>query len=309
MSRAALLALPPPASRRPGGFLGRLRRDTHLGPHDDPREHRLAGHRRTPRAGDRSPHGSRGLRRDDGRRRNLGWGRLVTYRHHAWWLGSRLSNGHRRCWLDCTNLDCTVVDDLVGVSTAVRGPLERVLVQPDACGGLDFPLEPFVVCTAAARFVGLGRYRTIAALLITQFVGFPAALAFGYAGERLGAKPAIFVAIAAYAGATVWSYFMTEVWEFYALATAIGLVQGGVQSLSRSFYARIIPVAQAGEFFGFYNMAGKFAAVLGPLLIGVTGALSGSPRLAILAILLLFIAGAWLLSLVRDIERDTQSAD
>ena len=149
----------------------------------------------------------------------------------------------------------------------------------------------------------------IAALLITQFVGFPAALAFGYAGERLGAKPAIFVAIAAYAGATVWSYFMTEVWEFYALATAIGLVQGGVQSLSRSFYARIIPVAQAGEFFGFYNMAGKFAAVLGPLLIGVTGALSGSPRLAILAILLLFIAGAWLLSLVRDIERDTQSAD
>ena len=102
---------------------------------------------------------------------------------------------------------------------------------------------------------------------------------------------------------------MTEVWEFYALATAIGLVQGGVQSLSRSFYARIIPAEQAGEFFGFYNMAGKFAAVLGPLLMGVAGALTGSPRLAILAILLLFIAGAWLLSRVRDIERDPPSAD
>jgi len=140
----------------------------------------------------------------------------------------------------------------------------------------------------------------IVALLITQFVGFPAALAFGYAGERLGAKPAIFVAIAAYAGATLWSYAMTEVWEFYALATAIGLVQGGAQSLSRSFYARIIPRAQAGEFFGFYNMAGKFAAVLGPMLVGVAGALTGSPRLGILAVLLLFIVGALLLSLVSD---------
>jgi len=140
----------------------------------------------------------------------------------------------------------------------------------------------------------------IVALLITQFVGFPAALAFGYAGEHLGAKPAIFVAIAAYAGATLWSYAMTEVWEFYALATAIGLVQGGAQSLSRSFYARIIPRAQAGEFFGFYNMAGKFAAVLGPLLVGVAGALTGSPRLGILAVLLLFIVGALLLFLVPD---------
>ena len=104
---------------------------------------------------------------------------------------------------------------------------------------------------------------------------------------------------------------MTEVWEFYALAAAIGLVQGGVQSLSRSFYARIIPAGQAGEFFGFYNMLGKFAAVLGPVLIGVAGALSGSPRLAILAILVLFIAGALLLSLVqeRDRARSPQAAD
>ncbi len=150
----------------------------------------------------------------------------------------------------------------------------------------------------------------IVALLITQFVGFPAALAFGQAGERLGAKPAIFAGIAAYAGATVWSYFMTEVWEFYALAVAIGLVQGGVQSLSRSFYARLIPAGQAGEFFGFYNMLGKFAAVLGPVLVGVAGALTGSPRLAILAIVLLFIAGALLLSFVQehDAVRSPQAA-
>ena len=142
----------------------------------------------------------------------------------------------------------------------------------------------------------------IVALLITQFVGFPAALAFGHAGERLGAKPAIFIGIAAYAGATVWSYFMSEVWEFYALAAVIGLVQGGVQSLSRSFFARLIPDGQAGEFFGFYNMLGKFAAVLGPVLVGVTSAVSGSPRLAILAVLLLLVAGAVILSFVPDRE-------
>ena len=140
----------------------------------------------------------------------------------------------------------------------------------------------------------------IVALLITQFVGFPAALAFGYAGERFGAKPAIFVSIGTYAGVTVCSYAMTEVWEFYALATVIGLVQGAVQSLSRSLYAQIIPTAQAGEFFGFYNMAGKFATVLGPLLMGITASLTGSSRVAILTILILFVVGAALLCLVRE---------
>ena len=146
--------------------------------------------------------------------------------------------------------------------------------------------------------LGFDPHSLIVALLITQFVGFPATVAFGHAGERLGAKSAIFAGIATYAGATVWSSFMTEVWEFYALAAMIGMVQGGVQSLSRSFYARIIPAGQAGEFFGFYNMVGKFAAVLGPVLVGVGGALSGSPRLGISTILLLFILGALLLSLI-----------
>jgi len=90
------------------------------------------------------------------------------------------------------------------------------------------------------------------------------------------------------------------VWQFYALATVIGLVQGAVQSLSRSLYAQIIPTAQAGEFFGFYNMAGKFATVLGPLLMGITAALTGSSRVAILTILILFMVGAALLCLVRE---------
>lgn len=140
----------------------------------------------------------------------------------------------------------------------------------------------------------------VAALLITQFVGFPAAIAFGRAGERLGARPAILAAIGVYAGATVWSFYMSQVWEFYVLAGVVGLVQGGVQSLSRSLYARLIPAEKAGEFFGFYNMLGRFAAVLGPVLVGIAGMVSGSPRLGILAVLLLFVVGAALLCLVPE---------
>ncbi|MBA1332025.1 MFS transporter permease, partial [Candidatus Endoriftia persephone str. Guaymas] len=98
-----------------------------------------------------------------------------------------------------------------------------------------------------------------------------------------------------------------EVWEFYALAVAIGLVQGGIQALSRSLFARLIPPGQSGEFFGFFNMLGKFAAVLGPLLMGWVGVLTGDPRLAILSVSLLFIIGALLLSRV-DIKAGETAA-
>jgi UMF1 family MFS transporter len=82
------------------------------------------------------------------------------------------------------------------------------------------------------------------------------------------------------------------------MAIAIGLVQGGIQSLSRSLYARIIPAGKSAEFFGFYNMLGKFAAVLGPVMVGWVGMASGNPRIGILTLLLLFALGAFFLSRV-----------
>ena len=84
---------------------------------------------------------------------------------------------------------------------------------------------------------------------------------------------------------------MQAIWEFYALAVVIGLVQGGIQSLSRSLYARLIPQDRAGMFYGVYNMLGKFAAVIGPLLVGWVAAVSGDSRLGILAVLFLFVGG------------------
>jgi len=138
----------------------------------------------------------------------------------------------------------------------------------------------------------------IAALLIVQFVGFPSALAFGWIGERIGPKRGILIGLAIYGAITLWAFFMTETWEFYGMAVAIGLVQGGVQALSRSLYARLIPKKASAEFFGFYNLLGKFAAVLGPILVGWLAVLSGSNRVSILVLLVLFAAGAFLLTRV-----------
>lgn len=150
--------------------------------------------------------------------------------------------------------------------------------------------------------IGFDMDNLITALLITQFVGFPAALAFGYLGERTGAKSGILFGIGVYIAVTIYAVFMDDVSEFYLLAVVIGLVQGGVQSLSRSFYARIIPPNKSAEYFGFYNMLGKFAAVLGPVMIGSVTLMTGSPRLGILTIVALFIGGALLLLFVDEKE-------
>ncbi len=119
--------------------------------------------------------------------------------------------------------------------------------------------------------IGFESTDLIIALLITQFVGFPAAIVFGRLGEKWGVRKSIYLAIFAYIIITFWGVLMTKPIEFYLLAIAIGLVQGGIQALSRSYYSRLIPKGQEGEFYGFYNMLGKFAAILGPLLIGVVG--------------------------------------
>ena len=119
--------------------------------------------------------------------------------------------------------------------------------------------------------IGFESNDLIIALLIVQFVGFPAALIFGRLGEHWGVRPSIFLAIGVYIAVTIWGSMMREKYEFYVLAVVIGLVQGGIQALSRSYYSRLIPKNQAAEYFGFYNMLGKFAAILGPALMGVVG--------------------------------------
>jgi UMF1 family MFS transporter len=147
--------------------------------------------------------------------------------------------------------------------------------------------------------LGLPSQSLIIALLITQFVGFPAAIGFAKLASRIGTQRSILLGIGVYLGVTVFAYFMTTALEFYLLAMVIGLVQGGVQALSRSFFSRLIPEAEAGEFFGFYNMLGKFAAVIGPALMGLVGLLTHSPRVSILSLSVLFVGGGYLLTRVQ----------
>ena len=147
--------------------------------------------------------------------------------------------------------------------------------------------------------LGLKQDSLITALLITQFVGFPAALAFGWLGKRTGPKTGLFIGIAVYTGAAAYAYFLDSEIEFYALAIVIGLVQGGVQSLSRSLFGRLVPAGKSGEFFGFYNLMGKAAAILGPLLTGFVALTTHSSQLAIVSVSILFIIGAAFLSRVK----------
>lgn len=163
------------------------------------------------------------------------------------------------------------------------------------------------MCVDYGLSLGFPQSALIAALLITQFVSFPAALAFGWLGSRIGARGGVLVAIAVYIVATFGAYHMDSVGDFYWLAATVGLVQGGVQALSRSYFGSLVPAGKQGEFFGFYNMMGKFAAVLGPVLVGITALVSASPRAAILSIEVLFIAGGALLVYVGRVERPARA--
>ena len=175
--------------------------------------------------------------------------------------------------------------------------------------------------------IGFESNDLIIALLIVQFVGFPAALIFGRLGERWGVRPSIFLAIGVYIAVTIWGTMMREKYEFYVLAVVIGLVQGGIQALSRSYYSRIIPKNQVAEYFGFYNMLGKFAAILGPALMGIVGLMmrnvlmpenpsaeelievgQDAARWSIASIIVLFVIGAVLFYFV-DEEKGLIEAD
>jgi UMF1 family MFS transporter len=167
----------------------------------------------------------------------------------------------------------------------------------------------------------------IVALLIVQFVGFPAALAFGKLGERWSVRKSIYLAIFIYMAVTVWGTMMTQKTEFYILAVVIGLVQGGIQALSRSYYSRLIPKNQAAEYYGFYNMLGKLAVILGPALMGLVGLIvkrvlmpvAPTPaqviavghlasRWGMASLLILFVAGAILFYFVDEEKGKAQAA-
>ena len=153
----------------------------------------------------------------------------------------------------------------------------------------------------ANRIVNIPAEGLVGALLLTQFVSFPSALFFGWLGKRIGPKFGIMIGLVVYILCILyaWGWLETKS-DFYVLAISIGLVQGGVQSLSRSLFARLIPRGKSAEFFGFFNMVGKFASILGPMLMAAVPLLFAGvdERESILVLILLFVAGGLLLSKV-----------
>ena len=159
----------------------------------------------------------------------------------------------------------------------------------------------FSVIFMAVNFgqrLGFSDTDLVTAIMITNYVGFPATLAYGAMAHYLGAKKAIYVGLAVYIVVVCFAVVLTDVRQFYAMAITIGMVQGGVQGISRSLYASLIPAHQSGEFFGFYNMITKFSHVLGPVLIGVVAMFSDEPKYILVAVLPMFVVGAYLLARV-----------
>ena len=150
--------------------------------------------------------------------------------------------------------------------------------------------------------VGIDTNLQIAAFVMVQFVGIPFAFLFGMLGQRIGTRNCIFIAIGVYVLAAALAYLMTSVTHFFILAFLVAMVLGGSQALSRALFARLIPQDRTSEFFGFFAVSERFATIMGPILFFISATITGSSRAAIIGIIGLFIAGAFVLSMVNEEE-------
>lgn len=148
--------------------------------------------------------------------------------------------------------------------------------------------------------IGIERGSLIAAILMVQFIGIPFTILFGALAGRIGAKQAIFLALAVYMGISVLAYFMTSATHFFVLAILVAMVQGGSQALSRSLFARMIPSHKSAQFFSFFAICEKFAGIIGPAIFAGAIALTHSSQDAILSMIIFFVAGGIVLYFVDD---------
>ena len=154
------------------------------------------------------------------------------------------------------------------------------------------------MATAYGSDIGLEASSMITALILTQFVGFPSTLIFGYFADKIGFKKIISIGILIYILISIFASRITTATEFYLMAVVVGLVMGGVQAVSRAYFSSIIPEDKEAQFFGFYNLVGKSAVVAGPALLAWISMIFNTPRAGILGLLILFIPGLILLWMV-----------
>ena len=147
------------------------------------------------------------------------------------------------------------------------------------------------MATAYGTALGLDTTGLLLALLVTQIVAFPSALIFGRLSAKYPSTTLIPVCIAAYAGIALFAFFLTQQWQFWVLAFVVGMFQGGVQALSRSHFAKIIPPEKSGEYFGLFDICGKGASFLGTMIVSVGSQLTGSANVGVGSIAVLFVIG------------------
>lgn len=162
------------------------------------------------------------------------------------------------------------------------------------------------IATPYGISVGIQTEQLLLALLLTQFVAFPFALLFGKLAKKFQTRKLLQFAVLCYLGISLFAFQLDKAWEFWLLATMVGMVQGGIQALSRSYFAKLVPKEHSNEFFGFYDIFGKSASVLGTFLMGFITQISDKPNLGIIPISLMFVAGFFLLRAVPKNIADEQ---
>ena len=147
------------------------------------------------------------------------------------------------------------------------------------------------MATAYGTALGLDSTGLLLALLVTQLVAFPFAILFGRLSNRYDTEKMILICIAAYFGIAVFAMFLKEQWHFWFLAILVGMFQGGIQALSRSYFTKIIPAEKTGEYFGLMDICGKGASFLGTIVISLVSQFTGQVNIGVGAISLFFILG------------------
>jgi len=156
------------------------------------------------------------------------------------------------------------------------------------------------MATAYGDEIGIGTNDLIGAFILVQFIGIPCTFLFGRLSKWIGVKKSILIGLSFYLAISIGGFFMKNALHFWILAGFVGLVQGGTQALSRSFYARLIPLEKSAEFFSFFTISGKFAGIMGPVLFALTSQFFRNSRYGILSLIGFFLIGGYLLIKVPD---------
>jgi len=159
------------------------------------------------------------------------------------------------------------------------------------------------MATSYGSDLGISNTSLLIILLVTQFIAFPFSILFGRLADKYKGKTMLYVGVITYIFICIYAYFIHSALDFWILAMLVGSSQGGIQALSRSYFGKLVPKESANEFFGFYNIFGKFAAIMGPFLVGIVTQATGKSNYGVFSIILLFIVGGIILIKVPDRDR------